>query len=60
MKTKSMKTKSEKRETPSDIFRELFGDIPEKSGLILEDVDKTTCRVHTKDGDSFDFEVHSF
>lgn len=58
-----MKTKSEKHEThetPSDIFRELFGDIPEKSGLTLEDVDKTTCRVHTKDGDSFDFEVHSF
>lgn len=55
-----MKTKSEKHETPSDIFRELFGDIPEKSGLTMEDVDKTTCRVHTKDGESFDFEVHSF
>jgi len=41
---------------PSEVFKELFGELADK--LILTDIDEKTCLVTNEKGESFPFEVH--
>lgn len=44
---------NKRKESPSDIWRELFG----WSNLEVKDIDDTHCKVTASDGSSFIFEV---